>query len=48
VRHRRLGVAAVKRSLARLRRMKLVSNPRRGARGYFLPESSPIVRKATG
>jgi hypothetical protein len=40
------GEATVKRSLARLRRLKLVSNSRRGQRGYFLPESSPIVRKA--
>jgi hypothetical protein len=39
-------VTPVKRSLARLRRLKLVSNSRRGQRGYFLPESSPIVRKA--
>jgi hypothetical protein len=42
------GEATVKRSLARLRRLKLVSNSRRGQRGYFLPESSPIVRKSAG
>jgi hypothetical protein len=40
------GVATVKRSLSRLRRLKLVSNSKRGQRGYFLPESSPIVRKS--
>jgi hypothetical protein len=40
------GEATVKRSLARLRRLGLVSNSRRGQRGYYLPESSPIVRKA--
>jgi hypothetical protein len=40
------GIATVKRSLAKLRRLKLVSNSRRGARGYFLPETAPIVRKA--
>jgi hypothetical protein len=42
------GEATVKRSLSRLRRLKLVSNSRSGQRGYFLPESSPIVRKAAG
>src|SRR5262245_31614651 len=40
------GIATVKRALARLRRLGLVSNARRGARGYYLPETSPIVRKA--
>jgi hypothetical protein len=42
------GIATVKRSLSRLRRLQLVSNSKRGQRGYFLPESSPIVRKAAG
>jgi len=42
------GIATVKRSLARLRRLTLISNARRGARGYFLPEARPIVKKAAG
>jgi hypothetical protein len=42
------GIATVKRSLSRLRRLRLISNSKRGERGYFLPETSPIVGKAAG
>jgi hypothetical protein len=42
------GLVTVKRSLAKLRRLRLVSNSKRGQRGYFLPETSPVVRKAAG
>jgi hypothetical protein len=35
------GLITVKRSLAKLRRMKLVSNSRKSPRGYFLPERLP-------
>src|SRR4051794_14864263 len=42
------GLVTVKRSLAKLRRLRLVSNSRRGQRGYFLVETAPIIRKAAG
>jgi len=42
-----IGVHAqitVKRTLARLRKEKVVSNSRRAPRGYFLPERLPLLR----
>ena len=42
------GIATVKRSLAKLRKMKLICNSKKGARGYSIPDVSPIVRKAAG
>jgi hypothetical protein len=44
----RVAASIFKRSPSRLRRLKRVSNSKRGSRGYLLPESSPIVRKAAG
>lgn len=40
------GLITVKRSLAKLRRLGLVSNARKGARGYFLPEAAPLLGTA--
>jgi hypothetical protein len=42
-----IGVHAqitVKRTLARLRKARVVSNSRRSPRGYFLPERLPLMR----
>jgi hypothetical protein len=40
------GLITVKRSLAKLKRMGLVLNSRRAARGYYLPETLPLVQHA--
>jgi hypothetical protein len=38
------GLVTVKRSLAKLKRLGLVSNSKRSPRGYFLPENLPLFR----
>ena len=38
------GLITVKRSLAKLRRMKLVSNSKKSPRGFFLPDRLPLLR----
>jgi hypothetical protein len=40
------GIATVKRSLARLLRLGIVANSKRTPRGYYLPETLPLVRRA--
>src|SRR4051794_23768897 len=38
------SIATVKRHLARLRRLQIVSNYPKRPRGYYLPEAQPILR----
>jgi hypothetical protein len=40
------GIATVKRSLAKLRRLGLIANQMKGRRGYLLVESLPLLRRA--
>jgi hypothetical protein len=47
-RHTLWGETTVKRSLARMKRMKILYNSRVSPKGYFLPEALPIVRRAAG
>jgi hypothetical protein len=42
------GLATVKRALARLKRLGVVANARRGARGYYLPANAPLFRRPAG
>jgi hypothetical protein len=39
------GIATVKRSLARLKRLRLVGNSRRSPRGYSLEENAPLLHR---
>jgi hypothetical protein len=42
------GVVTVKRSLAKLKRLGLISNSPTSPRGYYLPESLPLFRRLAG